>query len=286
MNKIIYIAAVAALCGACTSSKVITQTFNSVILMDVQPVIEAFNIPTHTDTDIKDASAQKVYSFIYDSEGNLVTEADFNLDAATTALWEINEIPGEEYHMVCVTFAEYAQGKPYVIEGKSNVHTLKVHQNIGHSYDNERSFIGVACEKVQVGKTDTVKVSLFPVSAQVDVIYSEKEIPAEVVDTLVTFQLKPNIDIIFKEGEPAFTNPDEMIIQLSRGDSITCFVLPSDSLSYKATYNVDENMVCEFAQDIILVEKGQHYKATIDWNDKTVSFDSFSTVDSNPESVE
>jgi hypothetical protein len=286
MNKMIYIAAVAALCGACTSSKVITQTFNSVIVMDVEPVIEAFSISSHTDTDSKEASAQKVYSFIYDSEGNLVTEAYLNVDSTATALWELKEISGDEYHMVCVTFAESAQGKPYAIEGKSNVHTLKVHQNIDHYFNHDGSPIGVACEKVVIGKTDTVKVSLFPVSAQVNVIYAVPEILVDVADTLVRFQLNTNTDIAFKEGEPVFTNPEEVIIQVSQGDSKTCVLMPSDSLSYKATYNVDENIVCEFAHDIIQIEKGLHYIATIDWNNKTVAFEESSTVVENPELVE
>ena len=42
MKKIIYLAAFAVVSGACTSSKIITKTFNTVIELNTLPVAEAF----------------------------------------------------------------------------------------------------------------------------------------------------------------------------------------------------------------------------------------------------
>lgn len=287
MKKIIFLlAAVAALCGACTSSKNITQTFNSVIEVDAGQVAGTMEEPSQAEADIKDDSAQKVYTFLYDSEGNVVLDADMDISSTAVALWEVNEIPAGEYHLVCISFAQSEQRQLYAIEGKSNMSTLKVHQNIDQTFYPDMSQLGTACEKIVIGESDTIKVSLFPASARVNVIYPVSDEVAEPSDTLVAFRLRTNTDVNFTEGEPSFSNPEEMIIPMSSGDSKSCLVFPSESFSYKVSYNLDENRVLEFASDTLKVEKGLQYTASIDWCNKTVVFENTSTGNDNPESVE
>ena len=283
MKKIIYLAAFAVVSGACTSSKIITKTFNTVIELNTLPVAEAFAPLFDGNYDMDEGSQLKVSSLLYDAEGNVILDADQVLDGYTSVCWGLNEIPGGEYSLVSVSFVE-SEGKAlYTIEGRSNWNTLVLRNNSDLSFNSKSSLLGIAFQTITIGNEDTVKVALTPASAYVGVQYQKAAPISEPDDTTVIFTMTANMTVDFKEGQPMYSDPGIISVQVNPGDYKSYFVLPSELLNCSASYTSGEEGVKALESVDAPVVAGNSYIAVIDWINKTLSIDqqTFDAVPSN-----
>ena len=178
-----------------------------------------------------EGSQLKVSSLLYDAEGNVILDADQVLDGYTSVCWGLNEIPGGEYSLVSVSFVE-SEGKAlYTIEGRSNLNTLVLRNNSDLSFNSKSSLLGIAFQTITIGNEDTVKVALTPASAYVGVQYQKAAPISEPDNTTVIFTMTANMTVDFKEGQPMYSDPGIISVQVNPGDYKSYFVLPSELLN-------------------------------------------------------
>lgn len=281
MKKFIYLAVFAAVLGACTSSKEISVKNNVTIEIDSRPVIDSFTAWRKGDLDMYEGSSLGIYCFVYDEEGNLVGKAEDSFDDYTIASWTLEGVPSGEYHIVSMSFASTDEYEAYVIEEDQSLETLEIYQNFFDTFYSSWACLGLSYDKVEVGDGKTIKVDLEPACAYISLNFKNMISINDGIADGVAFWMKNNRYVDFQDGEPDFSNQLSMHNYYTTSASMpsdeytgvykALFLLPSESMSYQASYLLGEEHYEEFALGSMSVEAAEQYVVIVDCPEKTIS---------------
>ena len=295
MKKLIYLAAVAAIFGACTSSKEIPVASNVTIEIDARPVIDEFAAWQKGELDMYEGSSLGIYCFVYDMDGNLVEKGEGMLDDYSISSWTLEGMQDGEYQIVAVSYASVDEYSAYEINGSSRLETLEIYQNFYQSLYTNLSCLGMAFNKITIGEDDVIKISMEPACAYVEVTYRNMiHIDDSRVDG-VSFWMKANRFVEFKDDAPYYTNElgvdtyyvssVDMPSGTYSGIREAFFLLPSDDMYYQASYNMGEEVLLEFGKASTSIVAGEQYEFVVDCPNQTISVQTRATSASSSEYV-
>lgn len=295
MKKLIYLAAVAALFGACTSSKEIPVTSNVTIEIDARPVIDAFAAWQKGELDMYEGSSLGIYCFIYDMDGNLVEKGEGMLDDYSISSWTLEGMQDGEYQIVAVSYASDDEYSAYEINGSPRLETLEIYQNFYQSFYTNWSCLGMAFNKITIGEDDIIKISLEPACAYVQVTYRKMiNIDDDRVDG-VSFWMKSNLCMKFKNDAPYYTNElgvdyyytssVDMPSEGYSGVRQVLFLLPSDDMNFQASYDMGEEHILEFGKASTSIIAGEQYEFEVDCPNQTISVQTRAISTTSSESI-
>lgn len=302
MKRIILLAAIAAILGACTSSKEITVTSNVTIEIDTRTVLEPFTPWSQGGFDMWDGSMLGVYCFFYDMDGNLVESGNGLFDEYVVAEWDVESLPHGEYQVVAVSFASDDEISSYAIKDYNDIESLKIYQNTYNARYSNWSCLGVAYQKVHIGGGDVIRLELEPAGSFVNLTYKNMVAISDKRVDGVKFYMKAN-DIFGYEngGYPTYsTQLAQNSYYITSSDMPSgdytgiyeiLFLLPCESMQIEAAYLMGEESILYFGETDITIKAGKQYEITIDCPNKTISTQTKSSASSegvcqNPRSLD
>lgn len=293
MKKLIYLAAVAVLIGACTSSKEITVASNVTVQIDTRPVIEAFTPWNEKGLDMYDGTKLSIYCYFYDMEGNLVEKGAGQIADYAVASWNIEGLSRGDYQVLCVSFAEDDESSSYSLMNTSRLDSFEISQEYYTTFYSNWSCLGLAYEKVTIGDEASIALSLEPACAYVRVDYSDMTLINDGKADGASFWFKGNANLNFRNGavhyytELSTNGYYTTNASMPEGDYTgiyeTFFFLPNANMEYKAFYLFGEEEYNEFGTGTLAIEAGKQYKFDIDCPSQTITVETTSKSAAVPE---